>query len=214
MWTWETEGVPLTSRNPEAGLDHVVLAGGTPGEWFQMTAADWSTRLMEIAHGAAMESAHWVTLLPYGGSIFTESERSQFDIILKSVPGMKVVAATHGPRYVWRGKKNVRVVIDPSPDGHVRFAATVESLRQKGVAPDSLTEELLSTVLLFPAEQEADLVVVLGSPERIPESMIWELAYSELVFIDISWHQLTTNHLELAIDDFNRRHRRFGGLDS
>jgi undecaprenyl diphosphate synthase len=44
--------------------------------------------------------------------------------------------------------------------------------------------------------------------------MVWELAYSELVFIDIAWSDLNASHLELAIDDFNRRHRRFGGLDS
>ena len=36
----------------------------------------------------------------------------------------------------------------------------------------------------------------------------------ELVFLDIAWSDLNSSHLELAIDDFNRRHRRFGGLDS
>jgi undecaprenyl diphosphate synthase len=44
--------------------------------------------------------------------------------------------------------------------------------------------------------------------------MVWELAYSELVFIDLEWQRFESSHLELAIDDFNRRHRRFGGLDS
>jgi undecaprenyl diphosphate synthase len=68
--------------------------------------------------------------------------------------------------------------------------------------------------LLQPAEQEVDLVVVMGPPHRMPESMVWELAYSELVFLDIAWSDLNSSHLELAIDDFNRRHRRFGGLDS
>ena len=72
----------------------------------------------------------------------------------------------------------------------------------------------MSRALLAPANQEADLVVVLGPPDRLPESMVWELAYSELVFIDIDWSMFTSSHLELAIDDFNRRHRRFGGLDS
>jgi undecaprenyl diphosphate synthase len=43
---------------------------------------------------------------------------------------------------------------------------------------------------------------------------VWELAYSELVFLDIKWADLQSLHLEMAIDDFNRRHRRFGGLDS
>jgi undecaprenyl diphosphate synthase len=67
---------------------------------------------------------------------------------------------------------------------------------------------------LAPAAQDADLVLVLGPPDRMPESMVWELAYCEIVFIDLDWSAFTANHLELAIDDFNRRHRRFGGLDS
>ena len=104
--------------------------------------------------------------------------------------------------------------MDPIADGHGRFAAVIEALRLSGFDPDDVSEETLSQALLAPADKETDLVVVLGPPDRLPESMVWELAYSELVFIDIDWSMLTASHLELAIDDFNRRHRRFGGLDS
>ena len=106
------------------------------------------------------------------------------------------------------------MIIDPRPDGHERFAGIVEALRRDGVDPSTLTEESLSRAILKPAEIEPDLVVVLGPPDVIPDSMVWELAYSELVFLDLGWGQLTSSHLELAIDDFTRRHRRFGGLDS
>jgi undecaprenyl diphosphate synthase len=107
-----------------------------------------------------------------------------------------------------------RIIVDPRPDGQRRFASTIEALRVKGIQPDSLDDVLLSDAILFPAVQEPDLVVVMGPANQIPESMVWELAYSELVFIDLSWWEFDASHLELAIDDFNRRHRRFGGLDS
>jgi undecaprenyl diphosphate synthase len=115
---------------------------------------------------------------------------------------------------VWHRDNGVNVIVDCMANGHERFAANVEAMRVRGVSPDDMSEELLSQELLQPAEQEADLVVVMGPPHRMPESMVWELAYSELVFLDIAWSELNSSHLELAIDDFNRRHRRFGGLDS
>jgi undecaprenyl diphosphate synthase len=127
---------------------------------------------------------------------------------------MEAVQVGHGERYVMRDESGTSVIIDPSPDGHERFAATVESLRLMGVDPDSIEEESLSRAILAPASDEPDLVIILGPPDLIPESMVWELAYSELVFLDLGWDDLTASDLELAIDDFTRRHRRFGGLDS
>ena len=67
---------------------------------------------------------------------------------------------------------------------------------------------------MSPADVEPDLVVVFGPPDQLPTSLIWELGYSELVFLDLKWDDLSASHLELAVDDFDRRHRRFGGLDS
>jgi undecaprenyl diphosphate synthase len=42
---------------------------------------------------------------------------------------------------------------------------------------------------------------------------VWELAYGELVFHPIAWHELEADHLVAAIADFDQRERRFGGLD-
>jgi undecaprenyl diphosphate synthase len=68
--------------------------------------------------------------------------------------------------------------------------------------------------VLAPADIEPDLVVILGPPDRMPTSLVWELGYSELVFLDLHWSDLNISHIEMAVDDFHRRQRRFGGLDS
>jgi undecaprenyl diphosphate synthase len=60
---------------------------------------------------------------------------------------------------------------------------------------------------------EPDLVLLLGTDDRLPTSLVWELAYSELVYIDVSWRDLAAVHLAEAIGAFQGRHRRFGGLD-
>lgn len=203
----------------DGGLGHVVVAGGTPREWLEMSSVDWVKRLDTLLAGARVGGVQCVTLLPHHGESFTEIERREFVRLLgvdsaDSSRKMTSLCVGHGNRYVLRDDSGTTVIVDPSPDGHSRFAATVESLREAGVDPDSLTEEDLSHAILQPAEIEPDLVVVLGPPDLIPDSMVWELAYSELVFLDLGWDDLTASHLELAIDDFTRRHRRFGGLDS
>jgi hypothetical protein len=193
------------------GLAHVVVAGGTPQEWLSMSTEQWEMRLSTLFEGASIEGVQWITLLPHHGSALSASER---ELLKKELPQVDTVVVGHGERYVTRNDAGTVVIVDPSPDGHTRFAATVEALRITGVEPDRIDEESLSLAILAPAIAEPDLVIILGPPDLIPESMVWELAYSELVFLDLGWDDLTASDLELAIDDFTRRHRRFGGLDS
>lgn len=198
----------------QPGLAHVVVAGGTPREWLDMSASAWLDRVRAVARAASAEGAHWVTVLPRHGQTFSADGLASYHDLMVSVPGMSVVKVAHGERFVWKKDTNLSVIVDPVVDGHQRFAATVEGLRQRGVEPEDISEETLSEAILDPATDEPDLVVVLGPADEIPDSMVWELAYSELVFLNLEWSKFESSHLELAIDDFNRRHRRFGGLDS
>lgn len=193
------------------GLAHVVVAGGTPQEWLLMSTEQWTMRISTLLEGASIEGVQWITLLPHHGNALLVSELAR---LKKDLPHVETIAVAHGERFVTHNDAGTIVIIDPSPDGHARFAATVEALRVAGVDPDSIDEETLSCAILAPAVAEPDLVIILGPPDLIPESMVWELAYSELVFLDLGWDDLTASDLELAIDDFTRRHRRFGGLDS
>ena len=202
-----------------APLAHVVVAGGTPLEWLEMSSDLWQKRLDTLLAGTSAGGVRWITLLPHHGEPLSEKQRAlyceQLGVNKKDTARkISVMQVSHGERYLLQDDSGRTIIIDPSPDGHQRFAATVESLRLAGVDPDGLSEERLSHYVLQPAEIEPDLVVILGPPDLIPDSMVWELAYSELVFLDLGWNDLMASHLELAVDDFTRRHRRFGGLDS
>jgi undecaprenyl diphosphate synthase len=61
---------------------------------------------------------------------------------------------------------------------------------------------------------EPDLVLILGPPTRLPPSLVWELAYGELVFLPVGFTELAAEHVAKAVDDFHSRRRRFGGLDA
>jgi hypothetical protein len=179
-----------------------------------MSTSDWTLRLDALAAGVKSSGAHWVTLLPHHGQELSSDETARFSEVLLSTGKVVLENVGFNSRYVWHRNAKQSIIVDPSSDGHRRFASVVESMRLQGVDSSSVDEDVLTQALLAPATQDADLVLVLGPPDRMPESMVWELAYCEIVFIDLDWSAFTANHLELAIDDFNRRHRRFGGLDS
>jgi undecaprenyl diphosphate synthase len=107
------------------------------------------------------------------------------------------------------GDEGVTVIIDVCADGRQRIADAVNKVKS-----DDVTEQRLAATLSAPAPGEPDLVIVLGSATEIPVSLVWEIAYAELVYLDAPWQALDAEHLEMAIDDFARRDRRFGGIDS
>ena len=195
-------------QDPEEGLVHVVVCGGTPAEWSLMSADDWATRFGTIARGVSGVGVRWVTLFPHHGAPDGSTTVAE---ALTAVPNVSGIPAPGGDRWLWRRDDRLAVVVDTCPDGHSRFARVVESLRASSPGFD---EDALSLALTAPVGEPADLVLILGPPDELPASLVWELSYSELVFLDIAWGGLQPVHLEMAIDDFNRRHRRFGGLDS
>ena len=206
--------MPNSASPTFPGLDHVVVSGGTPDQWAKMSSSDWTQRLDALAAGVKSSGAHWVTLLPHHGTELSPHELAKFSELLQQTGKVVLEDVGYSKRHVWHRTAKQSIIVDPASDGHRRFATVVESMRQSGIDPDSIDENALTEALLAPATQDADLAVILGPPDRMPESMVWELAYCEIVFIDLDWSAFTANHLELAIDDFNRRHRRFGGLDS
>ena len=98
----------------------------------------------------------------------------------------------------------------PSRTGGRGSSRAVEALRRAGRPID---ETSIAAELNSPALVDPDLVVVLGPGHRLPPSLVWELAYCELVFLDVAWGDLQPTHLEQAVDAYAHRHRRFGGLD-
>ena len=90
-----------------------------------------------------------------------------------------------------------------------RFADALSSIGPN----DPINEATVAEALYAPADCEPDLIVVLGPSTQLPPSLVWELAYGELVFVPTTWDELASGHLVDAIADFARRDRRFGGID-
>ncbi|MCI8484050.1 MAG: isoprenyl transferase [Lachnospiraceae bacterium] len=57
-----------------------------------------------------------------------------------------------------------------------------------------------------------DLLIRTSGEQRLSNYLLWQLAYSELYFTEVPWPDFTKKELEKAIQDYNNRERRFGGI--
>ena len=103
--------------------------------------------------------------------------------------------------------------------GRDELRRAVQSLafkvRDGQLAPEDITEDLISAEL-FTGSINADtpdpeLIIRTSGELRLSNFLLWQSAYSELVFPDVLWPDFTPEEYEKAIEDFQSRERRFGG---
>ena len=77
--------------------------------------------------------------------------------------------------------------------------------------PESIDEESLRAYLYDPATPDPDLMIRTAGEMRISNFLLWQSAYSEMVFSDKLWPEFLPEDLDAAIADYAGRERRFGG---
>ncbi|OTQ32281.1 (2E,6E)-farnesyl- diphosphate-specific ditrans,polycis-undecaprenyl-diphosphate synthase [Gilliamella apicola] len=77
---------------------------------------------------------------------------------------------------------------------------------------DEITEERFNSEISMHEFPEVDLVIRTGGEYRISNFLLWQIAYSELYFTDVLWPDFNQTLFDKAIDVFNTRERRFGGI--
>ncbi len=80
------------------------------------------------------------------------------------------------------------------------------------LAPDRIDERVLHKHLYAPDMPDPDLLVRTSGEHRISNYLLWQVAYSELEFTDVLWPDFRREHLFGAIEEFQRRERRFGAV--
>ena len=69
-----------------------------------------------------------------------------------------------------------------------------------------------SRFLYAPDLPSPDLLIRTSGELRLSNFLLWQLAYTELYFVDAYWPDFSEEHLIKAISEFQKRQRRFGGL--
>jgi len=81
-----------------------------------------------------------------------------------------------------------------------------------GVTPDKLDEATLNSYMALSYAPDPDLFIRTGGELRISNFLLWQAAYSELVFTDCLWPEFGTAELDAAFAQYARRERRFGAV--
>lgn len=98
--------------------------------------------------------------------------------------------------------------------GRAEIVDAVKKLVDDGVPANKVDEKAIRSRLYWPDMPDPDLVVRTSGEHRISNYLLWEIAYSELVFPDVLWPDFRREHLYEAVLEYQRRERRYGGLES
>lgn len=95
----------------------------------------------------------------------------------------------------------------------VRAARQLAQLVKEGkLEPEQITEERMSEHMYTSGQKDPDFILRPSGEKRLSNFMLWQAAYSELVEMDVLWPDFTRPDLDAAIEEFQRRSRRFGGI--
>lgn len=90
----------------------------------------------------------------------------------------------------------------------------VEDAREGKLETKDIEENVFSSYLDTRELPDPDLLIRTSGEQRLSNYLLWQLAYSEFYFTDVPWPDFHKKELELAIEAYNKRDRRFGGLTS
>ena len=96
--------------------------------------------------------------------------------------------------------------------GRAEIVDAVRALVAAGTKAEKIDEKAIRRHLYDPSMPDPDLVIRTSGESRISNYLLWQLAYSELVFTDVLWPDFRKQHLADAVREYQARDRRFGGV--
>jgi undecaprenyl diphosphate synthase len=196
------------------------------------------TALLDVVNGALEIGIKWITLYAFS----TENWRRPPDevrylmnfnqsLLMRRAEELngKGVQIRFAGRRDWRVPRRVLKRMDESVEltkrnkrmvmtmafnygGRAEIVDAVRALVAEGVSANKIDEKAIGRHLYFPDMPDPDLVIRTSGETRISNFLLWEIAYSELVFPETLWPDMRRRHLYEAVIDYQRRVRRFGAV--
>lgn len=95
--------------------------------------------------------------------------------------------------------------------GQIELVDAFKTMLQAGIDPEAVTPEVIAEHLYCPDIPPVDLIVRTGGEERISNFMLWRAAYSEFMFLEKYWPDMTKEDVAAILKEYSERNRRFGG---
>jgi undecaprenyl diphosphate synthase len=95
--------------------------------------------------------------------------------------------------------------------GQLEIVDAVKSIVREGIPAEEITLETVSGHLYVPEVPPLDLVVRSSGEQRLSNFMLWRASYSEFLFLEKLWPDMTKDDVTAILEEYARRGRRFGG---
>lgn len=95
--------------------------------------------------------------------------------------------------------------------GQKEVVDAVKKIVRAGTKAKDIDEDLITANLYGADLPPVDVIVRTSGEKRLSNFMLWRSAYSELIFLDKLWPEMTKDDVTAIIEEYSRRHRRFGG---
>ncbi len=96
--------------------------------------------------------------------------------------------------------------------GRAEIIDAMKQLMASGVSPDKVTEKMLARQLYDPDMPDVDLMIRTSGEYRTSNFLLWQLAYSEMLFTEELWPDFTRHSMRDAVAEYQSRSRRYGGV--
>jgi undecaprenyl diphosphate synthase len=94
--------------------------------------------------------------------------------------------------------------------GQLEITDAVKKIVQLGISAEDITEDVVAGHLYAPDVPPVDLVVRTSGEERLSNFMLWRAAYSEFMFLQKPWPEMTKDDVGIIMKEYAKRQRRFG----
>ena len=127
-----------------------------------------------------------------------------------------IAALLHEAEALTAGNSAINLVIAFNYGGRDEIARAARKIAEQvaagKLAPEDIDVETVSDALDTAEIPDPDLVIRTSGEMRLSNFLLWQAAYSELVFMPCYWPDFTKSHLAEALEQYASRERRFGGL--
>lgn len=124
--------------------------------------------------------------------------------------GHALAKAIHEAEEKTKDNERATLLICLDYGGQQEIVDAVKRIAELGYNPEDITPELISKFLYAPDVPPIDLVIRTSGEQRISNFMLWESAYSELLFDKTNWPDFDETRLQAALTEYQKRQRRFG----
>jgi len=110
------------------------------------------------------------------------------------------------------GNRKLTLTIAFNYGGQAEIVDAVKSIIAEGVNPRHVDEALIAKHLYDPEMPDVDLWIRTSGEHRTSNFLLWQSAYAEMVIVDTYWPDFRREDLAAAVNEYEGRERRFGGL--